>query len=174
MANLQTLLKEAMARISRKQIRLMVGNQKQQIAQLRRKIKILNARADQAEKAIRAVQAVAASAPMPQAEAEAAPKRRITGKRIRALRRKLGLTQTELATLAHVTTQAVYLWERRSGPIRLRDTTRKELAKLQGLGRRDAQAMLTAVPRARKPGRPPKASVRGGKSGRKPGRRATR
>ena len=174
MSNLQTLLKEAMAKVSRKQIRLLVGNQKHQIIELRRSLSVLRTRLDQADKRIRSIQITAANVPAaPQSEPETVFKRRITGKRIRVLRRKLGLTQTEMAKLAHVTTQAVYLWERKAGPIRLRETTRAELSKLQGIGRREASAMLAASATARrKPGRPPKAAKPGRKPGRKLGRRA--
>jgi len=165
MGNLQSALREAMAKASRRQIRLMVGNQGHMIADLRRKMKALRGRVDQAERLLRSLQATASSMPAPEVQPPEGKKRRMTGKGIRSLRRRLGLTQDQMAKLSGVTPQAVYLWERKGGPIRLRETTRSALDRLQAMGRREATAMLEAAEakRAAKASRPA-----GRKAARKP------
>jgi DNA-binding transcriptional regulator YiaG len=50
-----------------------------------------------------------------------------TSENIRVLRRSLGLSQHQLGLLTGVSTQAVYLWERKGGALRLRHQTRRAL-----------------------------------------------
>ena len=50
-----------------------------------------------------------------------------TSENVRALRKSLRLSQYEMALLTGVSSQAVYLWERKGGPLRLRHLTRRAL-----------------------------------------------
>ena len=101
-------------------------------------------------------------------EGESDVKRRFSAKGVRSLRRRLKVSQAEFAKLLGVSAQAVYLWEGKSGPLALRQETRKALANLRGLGRREIKKMLEGTPAAPKgkPGPKPK-----GKKGRKRGRK---
>ena len=67
---------------------------------------------------------------------------RITAKGMRSLRRKLGLTQVEFARLVGVSGQNVYQWERKEGPIRVRNATKKAIFSVRDLGAREARRRL--------------------------------
>ncbi len=153
MANLNALLQAMMAKASRKQIRLVAGKQKSHITGLRRGMKDVRTRVTQAERAIHVMQTMLARlGALPAVEQDNGKKpRRMTGRRVKILRGKLGLTQIEMASLVHVTPQAVYLWERRDrAPIRMREVTRAEFLKLQGIGRREAAELLKSRQPAKK------------------------
>lgn len=67
----------------------------------------------------------------------------ISGKGVRALRRKLRLTQLELATLAHVSPIAVFKWEKQEGKLQLRRKNLASVMELRKLGAREARARLS-------------------------------
>lgn len=67
----------------------------------------------------------------------------ISGKGVVSLRKRLGLTQAELAKLADVSTQSVVKWEKQEGKIPLRrKTTQAKLQEIRGMGKKDAWAKL--------------------------------
>jgi len=65
---------------------------------------------------------------------------RLSPKLIRSLRRRLGLSQRDLARLAGVTPLAVYQWE--SGAFKPKKEKKGVLVALRKLGRRDAKKLL--------------------------------
>ena len=67
---------------------------------------------------------------------------RVSGKSIRKMRHKLGLTQGEFAQLLGVSGQSVYQWERKDGPLKLRSATRKAVAEARTWGVREARRRL--------------------------------
>ena len=88
-----------------------------------------------------------------QASAEEVKISRLTPARIRNLRKKLGLSQRELATLAGVTIGAIGLWEK--GKFRPAMNKKAILVGLRKLGKRDVRKLLAtrageAKPKARK------------------------
>jgi DNA-binding transcriptional regulator YiaG len=80
---------------------------------------------------------------------------RLSGRLIRALRTRLGISQGQLAVLVGVSAGAVKKWEQ--GVISPRGQHRATLVALRKLGRRDARRMLeqktAAVPSKRRPRR---------------------
>ena len=77
----------------------------------------------------------------PQAPEEA-KKAGITSTTIRSLRKRLGLSQADFGKLAGVTTGAVYLWEKKKGPLNLRDKTKAALLSIKGMGTKGAKEKL--------------------------------
>jgi hypothetical protein len=75
------------------------------------------------------------------------PSPRLTGKGMRSLRRKLGLNPGQLGQLLNVSRFAVYEWEKRNGPLRLRQTTRTAIHAIRPLGAREAKARLQTITR---------------------------
>jgi DNA-binding transcriptional regulator YiaG len=69
-------------------------------------------------------------------------KARITGKGMRSLRRRLRLSAADLGRLLHVSGPAVYAWEKRNGPLRVRQTTRAAILSIRTLGAREAKSRL--------------------------------
>jgi DNA-binding transcriptional regulator YiaG len=62
----------------------------------------------------------------------------ITGKGVAALRKRLGLTQNELANLVNVSTQSVVNWESTDGKISFRsEETANSLQQLRSMGKRE-------------------------------------
>ena len=70
---------------------------------------------------------------------------RISAKGIRAMRKKLSLSQAAFAKLVGVSSVAVFQWEKKSGPLKIRDTTRAALLSLRGVGAREAKRRLELV-----------------------------
>ena len=70
---------------------------------------------------------------------------RISGKTIRTLRDKLGLTQADFARLLDVSPQSVYQWERRDDRLQLRGGTKQAIVEAKTLGAREARKLLEAM-----------------------------
>jgi DNA-binding transcriptional regulator YiaG len=75
-------------------------------------------------------------------EDQSASKARITGKGMRSLRRRLNLSAADLGRLLNISGPAVYAWEKRNGPLRVRQTTRAAILSIRTLGARQAKARL--------------------------------
>jgi transcriptional regulator with XRE-family HTH domain len=75
-----------------------------------------------------------------QAAPEEMKKARFSPRLIRLLRKRLGITQRELAALAGVTVGAIYQWEQ--GLFEPRDDKKGALVALRKLGRREVKRLL--------------------------------
>ena len=84
---------------------------------------------------------------MPAAEpaAESGKRMWVFSKGIRSMRKKLSLSQSELAKLICVSSQAVTLWENQGGKLNLRQSTKVALAAIRGIGSREARRRLDAM-----------------------------
>lgn len=67
---------------------------------------------------------------------------RVTAKGMRSLRRKLGLTQVEFAKLLGVTSQTIWMWERKRGSLRVKDETKKRIYAARDIGAREARRRI--------------------------------
>ncbi len=110
------------------------------IAALRRDVALLKREVAELKRLARDLQKVAK--PAPAAEPAKPVRIRPTGKMVRKLRQRLGLTQVEMAKLIGVSNLSVSHWELSPGRIRLRRRTLAALAKVKGLGKREAKKML--------------------------------
>ena len=79
-------------------------------------------------------------------------KTRFSPRLIQALRKRLGLSQRELATLSGVTVGAVHQWE--TGKFSPKDEKKGVLAALRKLGRREARKLLDSQTVQSSPKRP--------------------
>lgn len=142
MANIGTLLKGEISRISRKEIRQHIepvrkasATHRREIAALKRQVLALQ----------RTVNTLARQSRRPSAEAGDAAARplRFVAKGLASLRTRLGLSAPELARLVGVSGQTVYNWERK------KSVPRKEqlqaLANLRAQGKREVRARLEAM-----------------------------
>jgi len=80
-------------------------------------------------------------------------KARFTSRGIRSLRRRLRLSQADFGKLVGATTHAVYLWEKKTGALNLRDKTKAALLAIRGLGAREAREKLAEIGKKIKKGR---------------------
>jgi len=160
--NVMQVLKQEIARIARKEAKALVAPVKKPSGSARRAVADIKRRVAALEKAGRqsriALAKLTAAQPVI-SEAEAG-KARITARGMRSLRRHLRLSGNEFAKLLGVTSQAVYNWDKRSGALKVRPTTRTAILELRGLGAREARERLDAMKKPGKPGAKPRKAAK--------------
>jgi DNA-binding transcriptional regulator YiaG len=80
-------------------------------------------------------------------------KARFTSRGIRALRKKLRLSQADFGKLLGTTPHAVYLWEKKIGALNLRDKTKAAILSIRELGAKEAREKLAELGKKVKKGR---------------------
>lgn len=143
MPNLMKELKSEISRVSRKEAKQVVAPVKKASATYRGLIAGLRKQLDTLQKEVAVLKRAAPKAEKALAAAQA-PEGRfwITGKGVKALRTRLGLTQKQFAGLAGVSSQAVVNWEAHRGKVNLRKAAAGKLQGLRGIGKRQAAEML--------------------------------
>lgn len=142
MPNIGAVLKEEIARLSRREIRRHAGPQKKAISSSRRQIAGLKVQVAKLEQQLRALSSLTRRGPKePQDAPESgARKPRFFASGLRSQRERLGLSAAEFAKLAGVSAQSIYNWEhKRAAP---RASQVATLASLRGLGKKEARARL--------------------------------
>lgn len=148
MANMAQLLKEEIRRIARREVKAQTAKLKRDVVKVKKTNVVLRRVVAQLKKdnellmsSEKRRQAVPATV-VP----EDAKSARITAKGIRAMRRKLGLSQADFAKLVGVSTVAVGIWEKKGkGALRLRDKPRAAVLALRGVGAREAKRRVEMV-----------------------------
>jgi DNA-binding transcriptional regulator YiaG len=152
MPNIAKVLKDEMARIARREANTIVAPARKPAVGLKRTAADLKRKVAALEKEVRSLQRTVASfRPAPQAADAGVDKARLTAKGMRSLRRRLRLSGQEFARLVGVTGQAVYAWEKGSGPLKVRAKTRAAIVAIRGIGAREAKRRLVAMNDAPKP-----------------------
>ena len=146
MPNIGSLLRQEIARLSRREIRGEVQATKKASAQHRRHIAVLRRQIAALERQVASLQR-RVSAGHDGAErasaGDAKPKLRFVANGLRSQRVRLGLTAGEYARLAGVSEQTIYNWEH--GLSRPRDEHLATIAALRGLGKRAARSRLDEI-----------------------------
>jgi DNA-binding transcriptional regulator YiaG len=145
MPNVAKVLKEEISRIARKEAKVAVASIRGPSVRARRDLADLKRRLALLERANRELQVRLAKigAAQPAAPAtETAARRWISGKGIRSLRKRLGLSQPDFARLVGASAQAVYVWESKPGMLKLREKTKAALLAAKGLGAKEARRQL--------------------------------
>ena len=151
--NIAQVLKAEISRISKKEAKALSSPTRKTTIQLKKTVADLKTRLATLEKSNgllqKQVETLIATQPAP---AEAAPEGKswIFGKGIKTLRRKLGLTQGELAKLTGVSLSAVVQWEAKAGKLNLRDATKKAILTIRGIGKAEARKRLDEMTVAKK------------------------
>ena len=70
---------------------------------------------------------------------------RITGKMIRSIRSRLGLSQDAFAKLVGASSQTVLMWEHKDGRLQLRGNRKAAIVGIRKMGKRDAKARLAEI-----------------------------
>lgn len=151
MPNVMTVLKAEIVRLARKEAKAAVapfrkpsGATRRVLADLKRRVAIL-------EKENKRLGSLLAKLPQPEpVVAPTGPRNWISGKGVRSLRQKLGLSQEGFAKLVGVTPNAVYIWERKPGMLRMRDATKAAVMAVRNLGAREAKAKLAEMAAVKK------------------------
>ena len=143
MPNLMNELKAEIARLARKEATAIVAPVRKINAAQRGLIAGLRRQIDAMQKELAALKkSVPAPATAVLTKQEPAGRFWISGRGVKALRKRLGLTQQQFAGLAGVSSQAVFLWERNKGKVNLRKAAADKLQGLRAIGKRRAAEML--------------------------------
>jgi len=131
-------------RLARKELKGELASLRGENVALRRTVSELRKRVDKLARTTKKVEkaAVELEVVKPEREEDDAVRARISGKTIRNLRARLGLTQADFARLVDVSPQSVYQWEREDRQLRLRKATKAAVVAAKGLGARAARAKL--------------------------------
>ena len=141
MGKVETVLKAEIARLSRRETRRLTQKHVEELRRLRQRVATLE-REVRSLKTARAEEQVKAKmkTTTETVAADQASTARLSPSLIQALRRRLKITQAELAKLVGVSTLAVGLWE--SGTTHPRSNTKARIVALRSLGRREVKRLL--------------------------------
>ena len=141
--NLNTVLVEAITKGAGRVTRKPIAALRRDVADLKRQVSELKRLLRDVQKGVTAPRV--AALPVAVGAGDAAPRIRPTGPMVLKLRAKLGLTQAEFAKLAGVSGLTVYKWEKSAGRINPRGRALAGLAKVMGMGKREAKSALSNV-----------------------------
>jgi DNA-binding transcriptional regulator YiaG len=148
MPNIGSVLKQEIARLSRREIRSEVQATRKASAQYRRHIAALRRQVAALERQVamlsRRVRESPAATP-----SEAQTKFRFVAKGLRSQRTRLGLSAEEYAKLVGVSAQSIYNWEHGHAVPRAAQVA--AIAQLRGIGKREARSRLGTVKAKRAP-----------------------
>jgi len=145
MSQLMIVMKDEIRRLARKEVVAVTAGMKKDQTAFRKTVAILRRQIKAHNYTIRQLLQVATKqAKMTAMAPETAEggKTRITAKGIRALRKKLKLSQAQFGKLIGVSGYTVLKWEHGSGPLKFRSRTRRALLSIRGLGIREARLRL--------------------------------
>lgn len=140
MANIGTVLKTEISRVSRKEVRGETQVLKKSISQYRTQIADLKRRMQALEQQVKRLRKVTVKAGAPAAEVEPQTRIRFSAKSLIAQRRRLGLSAAALARVLGVSALSVYKWE--GGKTRPRAKQIEAIAALRSMGKRDVAQRL--------------------------------
>ena len=145
MPNIAKVLREEIARISKREAKSISTPVRKSTAKLRPDVAGLKNRMAVMEKEVKRLNLLVvnlvAAQPAP-AEVPEEGRAWISGKGVKALRRKTGLSQKEFATLTGVSLGGVRAWESKPGMLKLRDATKKAIMAVRGIGKAEARKRL--------------------------------
>jgi len=152
MPNIQTVLREEITRLSRKESRGQIDPIRKATAQYRRDIALLKRQVVQLTRQVTLLSRKSAgAAPARQSESPARPVR-FVAKGLRSQRNRLGLSAHDFGKLVGVSAQSIYNWESES--THPRGEQLSKLAALRGIGKREAgerlQPLVTTNAKARR------------------------
>lgn len=143
MPNIAAVLKDEIARIARKEVRVQTEEFKKASAHYRAHIAAMRRRIDDLERQLKRVGKAAGRAAAQENDEPEGVQRRFSATRLAAQRRKLGLSAAEFAALIGVSGQSVYKWEH--GESRPRARQLEAIAALRGIGKREAAQRLAQL-----------------------------
>lgn len=142
MPNFAAQLKAEISRIARKELRAETQGFKKASAQYRSDIAALKRRVAELESTLARLKKERKT-PAPAADEEGQGALRFRADGFASLRKKLGLSAQEMASLLGVSAQSVYHWE--GGKSRPRPSQLAAIAAVRKLGKREAAARLAAI-----------------------------
>jgi DNA-binding transcriptional regulator YiaG len=155
MPNIAKVLKDEISRVARRETKKAVASVSRPAAGLRHTAADLKRRVTQLEKELhllwKTIEGLTKA--HPSSVPETTDKARITAKGMRSLRRRLRLSGQQFARLLGITPQIVYGWDKTSGALRMRATTRAAILAIREIGAREARKKLEEMKGTKKPGK---------------------
>ncbi len=146
MPSFNRLLKDEITRVVGVQVEQITAKLTNSNAQLRSEVTELRRRVRALElRAVRQDVTPAGKAPISEADLKEMKRQRPTSAMVKQLRKRLEVSQRELALLLGVSTQAVYLWERNKGRLNLRDRAKTALFEIRKLTIEEARERLDSA-----------------------------
>lgn len=143
MSNILKELKAEISRLARKeikgelaQVKKINASQRGLIAELRRQVNAMQKDLNGLKKSVPSPHTAILSKKEPQGRFW------ISGKGVKTLRKRLGITQAQMGRLVGVSNQSVVNWEKKKGKINLRKTTAARLQGVKRMGKRDVAKVL--------------------------------
>lgn len=143
MPNIASVLKEEIARVARKEVRGETQRLKKASAQYRSDIAALKREVAALRQQLGRLSKVQGKRSQPIAVDEPKSSMRFSAKGFAALRQRLGLSASALATLLGVSGQSVYKWE--NGKARPRASQLPAIAALRTMGKKEAAVRLAEL-----------------------------
>lgn len=140
MANLTSMLKDEISRISRKEIRGETDKLKKTSSQYRSEIASLKRRASSLEQQVGRLEKLVSKLAGETPSSKPASKPRFTAKGFKSHRNRLGLSAEAVGSLLGVSAQTVYSWE--AGKSSPRASQMERVVALRALGKREAAELL--------------------------------
>ncbi len=144
MPNIALLLKQEIARISRKEIRTETNGLRKAIAGYRSDIATLKRRAQALEQEVKRLSKGVQPAETAYSDNHEVPLTRFSAKALAAQRRRLGLSAADCGRLVGASGLSIYKWE--SGQASPRAKYLNALGELRKLGKKEAAVRLSQLP----------------------------
>lgn len=141
MANLGSMLKTEISRLSRREIRGQIMPLRKIAWTLRREVAALKRRLNESDRRLKGLARISPQTPVGDRRSERPI--RFVAKGLRSLRRRLGLSANQLAQLINVSPQSVYNWEQKKAVPRKEQAA--AIASIRTLGKRQAIARLESL-----------------------------
>ncbi len=152
MPNIMSALKTEIVRLARKETKAATDPLRKPSIATRKAVADIKRRMANLEKTVKRLGAMLAKIPKPEPEPTPVSSRNwISGKGVRTLRQKLGLSQTDFGKLVGVTSKAVGDWESKPGMLRMRVATKAAVLATRTLTVRTAQQRLAEMAPVKKP-----------------------
>ena len=159
MGKIEAVMKSEVTRLARKEARVAVAPLAGETRRLRKRVSELTQAVGELRRQAR--QGARLASMQPQATATGTPaagQSRLSGGLIKKLRKRLGVSQSQLAALVGVSTVAIQFWE--SGRTRPNEQNRAAVVALRKLGRRDVKLLLEKAERKKRPKKAAKKKTR--------------
>ncbi len=141
MPNITTLLKNEIARLARKEVRIQTEALKKASAQYRKRIAEMKRQVSELQRKVASLEKqLSTSASTSTPTSNAARTYRFSPRGLQSRRKRLGLSAADFGKLVGVTGQTIYKWEK--GLSRPRDKQLAALAAVRGMGKKEALARL--------------------------------
>jgi DNA-binding transcriptional regulator YiaG len=145
MANLSSVLKSEIIRISKKEISAAIKPLKDANISLKKTVTELKKRISALESENKKLLLNTTKKEEPQSVPENVENLRITSKTVHSLRKKLGLSQEMFGKLLGVSSNAVHTMEHKKGQLKPRTATLTKLLEIKSMGKREVLKILEGM-----------------------------